>query len=272
MRRASSSSTARCPSSATSSSSPSWPRRLELLAAKGADGFYKGAFAKKLVAGVQQLGGNWTRSRPRQLQGRRACAGRRPLPRRAHRLRLAADLGRHRADRRAQHPRGLRSRRSSTRSRARISSSKRCAACIAIAPCIWAIRISSTCPSRGSSTSTMPRASAPRSAWTARRRAPSLPGVDAPSPGHFNHAFLGASTRTATWSPRRITLNFFFGSGLMVPGTGILLNNQMDDFSVKPGVPNGFQLIGADANAIAPKQAAAVVVHADVRRRRRRAS
>jgi gamma-glutamyltranspeptidase/glutathione hydrolase len=49
-----------------------------------------------------------------------------------------------------------------------------------------------------------------------------------------------------------ITLNFFFGSGLMVPGTGILLNNQMDDFSVKPGVPNGFQLIGADANAIAP--------------------
>ena len=51
-----------------------------------------------------------------------------------------------------------------------------------------------------------------------------------------------------------ITLNFFFGSGLMVPGTGILLNNQMDDFSVKPGVPNGFQLIGADANAIAPKK------------------
>ena len=49
-----------------------------------------------------------------------------------------------------------------------------------------------------------------------------------------------------------MTLNFCFGSGLMVPGTGILLNNQMDDFSVKPGVPNGFQLIGAEANAIAP--------------------
>jgi gamma-glutamyltranspeptidase/glutathione hydrolase len=40
----------------------------------------------------------------------------------------------------------------------------------------------------------------------------------------------------------------------MVPGTGILLNNQMDDFSVKPGVPNGFQLIGAEANSIAPKK------------------
>ncbi|MEZ5498219.1 MAG: gamma-glutamyltransferase [Steroidobacteraceae bacterium] len=49
-----------------------------------------------------------------------------------------------------------------------------------------------------------------------------------------------------------ITLNFWFGSGLVVPGTGILLNNEMDDFSIKPGVPNGFDLVGGDANAIAP--------------------
>jgi gamma-glutamyltranspeptidase/glutathione hydrolase len=49
-----------------------------------------------------------------------------------------------------------------------------------------------------------------------------------------------------------ITLNLWFGSGLMVPGTGILLNNQMDDFSIKPGTPNAYQLIGADANAIEP--------------------
>jgi gamma-glutamyltranspeptidase/glutathione hydrolase len=40
----------------------------------------------------------------------------------------------------------------------------------------------------------------------------------------------------------------------MIPGTGILLNNQMDDFSAKAGTPNGFQLIGADANSIAPKK------------------
>jgi len=51
-----------------------------------------------------------------------------------------------------------------------------------------------------------------------------------------------------------MSINFFFGSGLMVPGTGILLNNEMDDFSMKPGVPNGFQLVGADANAIAPNK------------------
>jgi len=49
-----------------------------------------------------------------------------------------------------------------------------------------------------------------------------------------------------------ITLNAGFGSGLMVEGFGMLLNNQMDDFSIKPGVPNIYGLIGASANAIAP--------------------
>ena len=49
-----------------------------------------------------------------------------------------------------------------------------------------------------------------------------------------------------------ITLNAGFGSGLMIDGTGMLLNNQMDDFSIKPGVPNIYGLIGASANAIAP--------------------
>jgi gamma-glutamyltranspeptidase/glutathione hydrolase len=49
-----------------------------------------------------------------------------------------------------------------------------------------------------------------------------------------------------------ITLNAGFGSGLVVEGTGMLLNNQMDDFSIKPGVPNIYGLIGASANAIAP--------------------
>lgn len=49
-----------------------------------------------------------------------------------------------------------------------------------------------------------------------------------------------------------ITLNAGFGSGLMIDGTGLLLNNEMDDFSMKPGVPNIYGLIGGDANAIAP--------------------
>jgi gamma-glutamyltranspeptidase/glutathione hydrolase len=49
-----------------------------------------------------------------------------------------------------------------------------------------------------------------------------------------------------------MSLNFWFGNGIMIPGTGVVLNNEMNDFSVKPGVPDGFQLVGDDANAIVP--------------------
>ncbi|MYH40000.1 MAG: gamma-glutamyltransferase, partial [Candidatus Dadabacteria bacterium] len=48
------------------------------------------------------------------------------------------------------------------------------------------------------------------------------------------------------------TLNFSYGSGLAVPGTGILLNNEMDDFSAKPGAPNAYGLTGGEKNSIAP--------------------
>ncbi|RKZ88037.1 MAG: gamma-glutamyltransferase [Candidatus Parabeggiatoa sp. nov. 1] len=50
------------------------------------------------------------------------------------------------------------------------------------------------------------------------------------------------------------TLNFSFGSGIVVPGAGFLLNNEMDDFSAKPGVPNAYGLIGGAANAIEPNK------------------
>jgi len=49
-----------------------------------------------------------------------------------------------------------------------------------------------------------------------------------------------------------LSVNYPFGSAHVVPGTGILLNDEMDDFSAKPGVPNAYGLIGAEANAIAP--------------------
>ena len=48
------------------------------------------------------------------------------------------------------------------------------------------------------------------------------------------------------------TINFGYGSGIVAAGTGILLNNEMDDFSSKPGVPNAYGLIGGAANAIEP--------------------
>ncbi len=51
------------------------------------------------------------------------------------------------------------------------------------------------------------------------------------------------------------TVNLYFGSGVMVPGTGIMLNDEMDDFIAQPDQPNAFGLIGnTDANAIAPQK------------------
>jgi len=47
------------------------------------------------------------------------------------------------------------------------------------------------------------------------------------------------------------TINFSFGSGIVVPGTGMLLNNEMDDFAAKPGFPNGYGLVQGEANAVA---------------------
>ncbi|HED16922.1 MAG TPA: gamma-glutamyltransferase, partial [Gammaproteobacteria bacterium] len=49
-----------------------------------------------------------------------------------------------------------------------------------------------------------------------------------------------------------LSINYPFGSGFIAAGTGVLLNDEMDDFSSKPGTPNVYGLVGAQANAIAP--------------------
>jgi len=54
------------------------------------------------------------------------------------------------------------------------------------------------------------------------------------------------------WVSCTATINTSFGSKVMIPGTGVIMNNQMDDFSIQPGVANSFGLVGADANAVAP--------------------
>ncbi|HEV7904124.1 MAG TPA: gamma-glutamyltransferase [Pyrinomonadaceae bacterium] len=50
------------------------------------------------------------------------------------------------------------------------------------------------------------------------------------------------------------TLNLGFGSGVTAKGTGVLLNNEMDDFAAKPGTPNAFGLIQGERNAVAPRK------------------
>lgn len=71
---------------------------------------------------------------------------------------------------------------------------------------------------------------------------------------HFNKHTTHFATADAdgNWVSITATINTPFGSKVVVPGTGVLLNNEMDDFTVAPGIPNHFGLVGGDANAIAP--------------------
>jgi gamma-glutamyltranspeptidase/glutathione hydrolase len=80
-----------------------------------------------------------------------------------------------------------------------------------------------------------------------------LPGIESAPVGkdttHFSVLDAQGNLVAAT-----ITINLFFGSGDMVPKTGVLLNDEMDDFSIKPGTPNAFGLVGNAENAIAPNK------------------
>jgi gamma-glutamyltranspeptidase/glutathione hydrolase len=67
---------------------------------------------------------------------------------------------------------------------------------------------------------------------------------------HTTH--IAAADSEGYWVAITATINTTFGSKVIVPGTGVILNNEMDDFSSQPGVPNAFGLIGAENNAIAP--------------------
>lgn len=67
---------------------------------------------------------------------------------------------------------------------------------------------------------------------------------------HTTH--FSAADAEGNWVACTATVNTGFGSKVVVPGTGILLNNQMDDFALQPGVANHFGLVGGDANAVAP--------------------
>jgi len=81
----------------------------------------------------------------------------------------------------------------------------------------------------------------------------SLPGMQPTQPAggnqtsHFSILDTDGNIVAATQS-----INFSYGSKYMAAGTGVLLNNEMDDFSKKPGTPNGYQLLGSDANSIQP--------------------
>jgi len=78
-----------------------------------------------------------------------------------------------------------------------------------------------------------------------------LPGYGAPAESaHTTHySIIDADGNLASVTK---TVNLTLGSGFVVPGTGFVLNNEMDDFALRPGEPNAFGLVGGDANAPRP--------------------
>ena len=88
-------------------------------------------------------------------------------------------------------------------------------------------------------------------------RATPVPTHDAPDRAtedvfskHTTH--FSTADAEGNWVACTATVNTTFGSKVVIPGTGIVMNNQMDDFSIQSGVANAFGLLGAEANAVAP--------------------
>lgn len=80
-------------------------------------------------------------------------------------------------------------------------------------------------------------------------------GVPEPvDPNWFNRhtTHLSVADAAGNWVALTASLNTSFGSKVVVPGSGVVLNNQMDDFSAQPGTTNYFRLQGSEANAVAP--------------------
>ena len=76
-------------------------------------------------------------------------------------------------------------------------------------------------------------------------------GAPYPAEGTDTTHFSGIDT-AGNMVANTYTLNLSFGSGIIIPGTGILMNNEMDDFAAAPGVPNAYDLVMGERNAIAP--------------------
>ncbi|MEP6883493.1 MAG: gamma-glutamyltransferase [Gammaproteobacteria bacterium] len=231
---------------------PDLANTLEAIAQQGAKGFYTGRVAADLVAGVRADGGIWT------LQDLAAyrVVERKPLIGNYHGARIVSasppssggiaiidalnilsgfDL--HQVD-------------SATRKHLVIEAMRRAYRDRAIYlgdPDFVKMPLAQL--------SSMDYAAGQRSSIRTDKAMPSnmLPGIESEPAGmnttHFSVLDADGNRVAAT-----ITVNLFFGTGYMPPRTGVLLNNEMDDFSTKPGRPNEFGLVGATANAIAPNK------------------
>lgn len=229
---------------------PGLARTLELLAREGRDGFYRGAYAERLARSVREAGGIWE----------------------------SGDLAAYRA--REREPV-----RTTYRGARIVSAAPPSSGGIVLALALHVLDRLPTEPGRAAHThrviesmrhayharalylgdpdfTAIPRAMLLGEAYAARQAATFRPDAATPSASlppapperpmgadttHFSVIDADGNRVAAT-----LSINLPFGSAYTVPGTGLLLNNEMDDFSIRPGVPNAYGLTGGQANAIAP--------------------
>jgi gamma-glutamyltranspeptidase/glutathione hydrolase len=238
------------PAQGTKMLNPDYARTLELLASKGADGFYRGEFARHLADGVKSAGGLWTvedlaqyevkEREPLRMEHRGWTLVTAPPPSSggialAEILNILSGYDYARMEGTARVHLMVEAMRRAYRDRATSLGD----------PDFVQVPVALL--------QSPEYAAGLRAGIHLERATPSdlLPGVGAaperPETTHFSIVDREGNVAAVTQ-----TVNLLYGSAFMVEGTGFLLNDEMDDFSVKPGVPNAFGLVGDEANAIAP--------------------
>lgn len=226
---------------------PDLARTLELLAQKGFDGFYKGEIAQKLLASVKEEGGQW---RAEELSGYRVKE-REPLRFRyrnwdvttapppssggvaiAQMLQMLSGWDLAKLDEAQRTHLIVESMRRAFRDRTLYLGDPDFVK-------MPLARLISADYAAGQRASIHPSRATPSDL---------LPGVPAPleddETTHFS--ILDAEGNRVSTTQ---TVNLLYGSGLVAPGTGVLLNDEMDDFALRPGTPNAFGVMGFAANA-----------------------
>jgi gamma-glutamyltranspeptidase/glutathione hydrolase len=221
---------------------PALATTLQRLAAHGRDGFYGGPTARQLVDGVRTAGGIWSLRDLREYR----VVEREPVVTHYHGLRITSapppssggvvlaqmlamleGEGLVRLDPAVRTERIVEAMRRAYRDRARYLGD----------PDFVAVDVRKL---------TSP-------AYAAALRAETLtPASGAAASGGTDTTHFSVIDRDGNRVAVTLSLNTLFGSAFMPPGTGVLLNNEMDDFVAKPGVANTYGLVGGAANAIAP--------------------
>jgi len=226
-------------------------RTLRRLAADGHDGFYRGDVARRLVAGVQSAGGIWTRDdlaayqvierEPIRVQYRGATLVMVPPPSSG-----GVVLGDTLNILRAYDLAGLQP---VERKHLNIEAMRRAYRDRAMYlgdPAFVSMPIERLLSPY--------YADGQRTSIRLDRATPSddLPGIAPDVGGGTNTTHFSVLDKAGNRVAGTLSINTWFGAVFIPPGTGVILNNEMDDFSIRPGTPNGYELLGTEANAIAP--------------------